>query len=220
MNKYDKGLESSKGKNEEGWNGLDFSVLKYFWQSNPLRKGNIGTIPRFLRDLEIFKRFSENELRILSKYIHVRSFQSQELIFNQGDAGVGFYLIFSGHVQIFYRDTLDDISNKDLKELDLVKPYHERNIALLEKYDYFGELALLQDNGLRTACAVAKDSTVLLGFFKPDIESMIARHPIIAAKLLQSISIIVSNRFSSVTKEIKILKYKLKDYEDSSNIRE
>jgi len=79
----------------------------------------------------------------------------------------------------------------------------------LEKYDLFGELALLQENSIRNATAVAKSDTILLGVFKPDLDDMILEQPIIAAKLLQAISMIVANRLFHLTQEIIQLKSKI-----------
>lgn len=213
MGSYEKGINDKIDNKSPLPDKLDIGTLQYFWQANPLFGKSRDTIPRYLRDQLVFKDFSDNELRILSKFIHIRTFEPQELIFDQGDPGVGFYLIFTGHVEIFAKDSIDDLSIKEIKENDLTGPYIERHVTLLEKNDYFGELAILQDDSFRTASAVAKDATVLLGIFKPDIEDLINRNPIVGAKFLQAISVIVVNRFASITKEFKILKYKLKKLE-------
>ena len=66
---------------------------------------------------------------------------------------------------------------------------------------------------MRSATAVSKESCQLLGLFKPDLTEMIEHHPIVAAKLLQAVSMIIAYRLTDITREVKILKYKLTQLE-------
>lgn len=181
---------------------LEISVLRYFWQSNPLVGNKKDSIPRFLRKIDVLSNFSENELRILAKYLHLRRFHSGETVFRQGDLGVGFYLIYSGYADIIVSSNSENEEEQD-----------SRHILTLEKGDYFGELALLQEISVRNASAVSRQGCELLGLFKPDVEELINHYPVIAAKLLQSISLIVANRLFSLTREVQELKYKLSSLE-------
>ncbi len=186
---------------------LEISVLRYFWQSNPVLGKKRDSIPRFLRKLEVFSNFSENEQRILAKYFHLRRFGAGETIFKQGDLGVGFYLIYSGYADIIIDSSDSSTSNSD----------ESKHIITLEKSDYFGELALLQEMSLRNASAISRQGCELLGIFKPDVEELINQYPVIAAKLLQSVSLIVANRLFSLTKEVEELKYKITSLEKDSD---
>ncbi|EQC52083.1 hypothetical protein, partial [Bacteriovorax sp. DB6_IX] len=53
----------------------------------------------------------------------------------------------------------------------------------------------------------------LLGFFKPDLDAMIHEKPVVASKLLQSVSLIVANRLYSVTQEVRRLKDRIQQLE-------
>lgn len=205
MDSYEKRF----GEGKEGSEKLDISVIKYFWQASPLASSWKLNIPKFLRRLSVLKGFTDLELRTLSRYFHHRSFEDNEIVFRQGEFGIGFYFIFSGHINIIIRD--DDVFSKnDLKE-------KKQDITLtLDQGDHFGELALLQENNVRSATAVAKESCSLLGIFKPDLEELIDTHPVIATKLLHSVSIIIANRLYSVTKEVKALKFKIAQLEGKS----
>ena len=189
---------------------LDLSLLRYFWQAGPFSGRNKKTIPKFLRKIEVLKTFTDNELRILSKYLHLRQFEPDEAVFEQGDLGVGFYFVYSGQIDIRvqydeYAEQIEDASRK----LD------GRKVLSLEQYDYFGELALLQENNFRTAAALSRDNSQLLGIFKPDLEVLIDEYPIVATKLLQSISVILANRLFSITSEVRTLKMKIANMEEN-----
>ena len=187
--------DSRESKNFKELKRIEISALKYFWSSSVLVGRKVKNIPKFLREIEVFKHFSENELRILSKFLHLRDFVAEEMIVKKGDKGIGFYLIYSGEVKVFNEE--------------------EENLggAYLDEGDYFGELALLQDLNIRSASIIAKSKVSLLGLLKPDLEDLISTHPKVAAKLIQSLSIIVSNRLNSAVEEVIFLRKKLHDIE-------
>ncbi|MCR9204179.1 MAG: cyclic nucleotide-binding domain-containing protein [Halobacteriovoraceae bacterium] len=187
---------------------LEISVLRYFWQSNPVINKKSDSIPRFLRKIDVLKNFSENELRILSRHLHLRRFSPGEVVFKQSDLGVGFYLIFSGYTDIIVEANSLENESQDKGT---------KHVLTLEKFDTFGELALLQDNSVRNASAISRQGCELLGIFKPDVEEMINSYPLVAAKLLQSVSLIVANRLFSLTREVQQLKFKLSAAEKGKN---
>lgn len=195
MVSFEKEAREKKQKGEKLAEKIDISVVKYFWQASPLTRRE-QTIPKFLRKVDVLKDFTDNELRLLSKYLHLRKFSEDEVIFDHKDFGIGFYFIYQGTVEI---SVLDD-PNKDSENTLLLS---------LEKYDYFGELALLQDKSDRNARAIASDNCELIGIFKPDLEELIDEQPVVATKLLQSVSVILANRIHFLTNQIKDLKLKL-----------
>jgi CRP-like cAMP-binding protein len=205
---YEKEIKEKINGHEKLPERIEISVLKYFWQSNPLVGRKKDTIPRFLRKMGVFSNFSENELRIFAKFLHHRKFSPGETIFKQGELGVGFYLIFSGYTDIVV-DSISPESNEGQGG--------NRHILTLEKGDYFGELALLQETSVRNGSAISRQGCELLGIFKPDVEELINTYPLIAAKLLQSVSLIVANRLFNLTREVQELKFKLSSYEKDAN---
>ena len=69
--------------------------------------------------------------------------------------------------------------------------------SFLEEGDYFGELALLQENNIRSATLKANSKVSLLSFYQPDLEDLILAHPKVSARIIQALSLIVSNRLNS-----------------------
>lgn len=200
---YEKSVIERMKAGEDHIDRLDMSTVKYLWLSSPFFSRDKDSVPKFLRDVLILKNFSDNELRVLSQYLHTRSFSNGDHIFIQGEPGVGFYFILTGKVDIF----VDDKIVEPESEGDL------RYVISLSKGEYFGELALLQNNSIRTATATCMEPTTVLGLFKPDMEDMIKEKPVLAAKLLQSLSLIVTKRLFSLTSEVSHLKVQLAQYE-------
>lgn len=190
-----------KESDKESVVSLDVSIIKFFYQINPFFNSGHKTESGFLRRLKIFDSFTDMELWNFTKYLHKRTFEKGEIIFNEGDTGVGFYFIQHGSVDIVIEKNHADPSDERKGA---------RVVVQLAKNDYFGELALLQKKHNRTATARAASNCVLLGIFKPDLDNLIYEKPIIASKLLQSVSLIIANRLYSITQEVRVLKEKLR----------
>jgi CRP/FNR family transcriptional regulator, cyclic AMP receptor protein len=182
---------------------IDFGMMKYLWMANPLSKVRRDSIPRFLRNVELLKNFSDNELRILAKSMHSRKFSEADVVFREGEIGIGFYFIFSGLIELTKNDYNHEVG--------------EEKFLILDEFSYFGEMALLQDGNPRSATAIAKTPCELIGIFKPDLERLIENHPIIAAKLIQSISLALADRLYYLTEEASKLSRRLRKLERQMN---
>src|ERR1039457_5679529 len=53
-----------------------------------------------LKGLSLFKRLTVRELRELDQLLHERSYQKEEVIFDEGDTGLGLFIVVSGRVKI------------------------------------------------------------------------------------------------------------------------
>lgn len=194
---------------------VSIPTLKYFWQASPLATNKKKSIPKFLRSIKVFEQFTDYELKIFSEFLHERVFAGEEVVIKEGESGYGFYLILNGTIEILTQINFHDGANSERRN---------QLIARLSKQEYFGELSLLEKRNKRNATAVSKGESRLLAIYKPDLEEMIERYPVVGAKFLQAISLIVAMRFNSVTEEIKtlkdmisILERKLADQEDSQS---
>lgn len=196
---YEKEIREAGANKLELAKKIEFSMMKYLWMANPLSGARKNSIPKFLRSVELLKNFSDNELRILAKYLHNRKFSEGEIVFRTGEIGVGFYFIFSGTIELSHDDFSGEVSSE--------------NFLVLDEFSYFGELALLQEGSQRTATAIAKNKCELVGIFKPDLDSLIVRHPVIAAKLIQSISIALADRLYFLTNEASKMYKRIKQLE-------
>lgn len=176
------------------------SLPGFIWNISALSSKDGINIPRFLKDLSIFQDYSIDQLNDISNQFYVRTFEEGEVVFNNGDLGLGFYIIVNGSIKLITGSQED----RDSKSAEII----------LEKGDYFGELSLLQERSERNATAMAEESTLMLGLFRPDLDVLIQTRPHMAAKFLQTISGIIANRFLNLSRDYHRLK---KQVQDKSN---
>ena len=180
---------------------LDVPLLKYLWDVSPLSFGKKDNFHTFFKKTTVLNSFSDNEIRIFTKFLHKREFMANEVIFRQGDSGYGFYFIFEGSVNIY----ANHLNNNMLDHGELV--------IRLDRRQYFGEMGLLEEFNRRSATVVANEHTVLLGIFKPDLDKMLEVYPVLGAKFLRETALIMANRMGQLTREIMSLKKKIKELE-------
>jgi len=199
---YEKEMSEKIFKGESTEDRLEIPLLKYLWNSSPLSFNKKDGLHSFFKNITVLKSFTDNEVRIFTKFLHRREFQNQELIFNEGDSGYGFYFIFSGSVNILINHESQSAPGEF--------------VIKLEKSQYFGEMGLLEEFNRRTATAVASENTVLLGLFKPDLEMMLEQYPVMGAKFLRETALIMAERMGQLTKEIKVLRKKISRLESKT----
>lgn len=197
---YEKDMMEKMEAGENTSDRLDIPILRYLWDASPLSFMANESYHDFFKKISVLSSFSDNEVRIFTKYLHRREFTTNEMIFRQGDSGYGFYFIFTGSVNIYSNQALN---TDDLGDL----------IIRLEKRQYFGEMGLLEEFNRRSASVVAAENTVLLGIFKPDLDRMLELHPVIGAKFLRETALIMANRMGQLTRDIVALKKKVKELE-------
>lgn len=197
---YEKEMMDKINKGESNADRLDIPLLKYLWDASPLSFLTKESYHDFFKKISVLSSFSDNEVRLFTKFLHRREFMTNEVIFKQGDSGYGFYFIFSGSVNIYANH---NAQNEDQGEF----------IIRLDKRQYFGEMGLLEEFNRRSATVTAAENTVLLGIFKPDLERMLEQYPVLGAKFLRETALIMANRMGQLTREIIVLKKKVKELE-------
>lgn len=105
---------------------------------------------RCLHQVPLFSSLSSKELKRLEPLFHDRRYAEGEVVFEQGEEGLGMYVVVEGKVQILTRNR------------NQTKP-----IADLVGGSFFGELALL-DGAPRSATAIAQTPSRLIGFFRTE----------------------------------------------------
>lgn len=151
-------------------------IQNFLWDN--FFKKDANSYDDFLKNQPLFSHLTSNELRILKRILHERSYFSGEVIFKPG-FGIGLYMILRGEVHIFYGDS-----------------QKEEPVALgrLQQGDFFGELSLIQEKGYRKTLAKSAANSELLALFNPELMSLMDRHPRLGVKILIKLSEILGMR--------------------------
>jgi CRP-like cAMP-binding protein len=123
-----------------------------------------------LKGLALFKSLSTRELRELDELLHERSYQKDEVVFDQGDVGLGLFIVVKGRVKVVS-------SHAALQQL----------APECGPGDFFGELALFEE-AERTARVVAIEPTEVLALFRTEFFSLLDRDHKVGVKVLLELS--------------------------------
>jgi CRP-like cAMP-binding protein len=155
--------------------------------SNIFRLGtHKESLAETLQNIPLFRDLSPKELRILEGVVHIRTYAAGEPVFVETEPGAGMYVIRSGRVDI----VLQYKSEKQLLLAELVAG------------DFFGEMALLGDT-TRSATAVARERSELIGFFHPDLIDIIDLHPGMGAKVSLALAKTVAERLRYTNSQLR-----------------
>ncbi len=146
-----------------------------------------------LRKVDLFSESSELDLRELAGISRNKSFPKGVRIFEQGDAGDEFFIITRGRLRI-------SVLSDEGQELTL---------AYLQPFDFFGELALLDDHPRSAGAEVVEDAE-LCSIHKDHFRKLLIEKPAIAVPILRClarrtramISDLVSSTFMSVYQRV------------------
>ena len=138
------------------------------------------TIAQLWLETPLFTDIPGKHIKFLTDKMHVRHFQTDEIIFQQGDQGAGAIMVLGGSVRIMTNNT----------QLDL-----------LETGDFFGEIALAATER-RAVDAFAVKPTKLVYFLKQDLEEWIEYEPRLGARFLMNLSSELAKRLYHANKLI------------------
>jgi CRP-like cAMP-binding protein/uncharacterized membrane protein YdbT with pleckstrin-like domain len=123
----------------------------------------------FLRKIHLFHDLKDEQLLKVAEKFTEKSFDTGELILEQGKPADSFYIIFSGRVRVFRR-----------------REGREQELATLVKGDYVGEMELFSHHG-RSANVAALEPSLLLMMSKRDFETLLKQFPSLKPNLEVSI---------------------------------
>lgn len=136
-----------------------------------------------LRNIPMLSELNKFEMKKIESIMHERTYEENEIIFYEGEPGVGMFIVKEGEILLFRE-----------------KSEKEEVIDVIKVGEFFGELALLiEKKRLTSARAVKK--TVLLGLFRPDLLELINLEPRLGVKLFLKVSEVLSERLYSLSKK-------------------
>ncbi len=152
-----------------------------FKERNKVRRG----IASLMKPIPLFSELRKAELRAIECLVHHRQYHNAEVVFWEDEPGVCMYIVQKGEVGIF-----KDYAQAGQKEL-----------ARLEAGDFFGEMALLEDD-CRSATAVALGEAHLFGLNHSDLFNLFNRKPQLGVKLLSSLANILARRLRKTNQDL------------------
>lgn len=124
-----------------------------------------------LRNVPIFNNLSDDELEAVKNCAVTRNFPKNSIIINEGDSSDSLYIIINGRVTVY-------LSDENGKEVILNSQ---------GEGDYFGELALVDDDK-RSASVVTTEKSTFLVISKTDFKKVLSLHPELAFNLIRGLT--------------------------------
>jgi CRP-like cAMP-binding protein len=124
-------------------------------------------IEETLAKVELFADLEQEDLERIAKACVIREFKPGDVVVREGEAGVAFYIIDKGRVEV-----VRGLGSPDEQVLDVMGPT-----------SFFGEMALF-DNHVRSASIRALEETRCLVLTKWDFNAELAQNSHIAVAML------------------------------------
>jgi CRP/FNR family cyclic AMP-dependent transcriptional regulator len=128
-----------------------------------LPSAETNTVFEILRKAPLWSGLTEKELKVVARSFRELKYDTGVVIVRKGEAGVGFYLIADGTVEV----------RSDGRVLSKLGPGQ-----------YFGEMSIL-DGQPRSADVVTLEPVRCLALTPWSFKSLVSEHPKMALKLLQ-----------------------------------
>jgi len=131
----------------------------------------MGCDVSLLAGIDMFELLHDDDRRALANVVDAIKLNPAETLFHAGDPGDSLFIVRSGSVELFIKDTAGQ----------------KIILTVAETGDLFGELSLL-DSGPRTATAVAVTETELLVLDRDDLLLLFQKRPDAALHMLAAMS--------------------------------
>ena len=156
--------------------------MKALYKNFFRKKDNSNPVLQALANIPIFENLTDSELNDVVRLTHERTYKLDEHVFKKLAPAEGMYVIMYGAVEINDPDS-------------------GTKFASLESGDFFGELALL-DEEPRSASAVSIQPSTLIGFFRTDLLTLMKRSPELGNKILLNLSRVLGERLRRTNQEL------------------
>jgi len=127
------------------------------------------TEQHFLRHFPFFQDLEDEDLAKLAPLFLTRTYEKGTNIFREGEAGEELFIIKSGVVKIYRDDEVRDII-----------------LAIFRDGDFFGEMAVLENEQVRSASAKTMEKTVVYYLTRRDFVALLEQNPKISRRILET----------------------------------
>ena len=119
-----------------------------------------------LQRVPLFSGLDPRELETIARTVHERTFNAGDKVAEQGEGGVGFFVISEGEAKV-------EVDGNEVRRLG--------------PGDHFGEIALISE-GTRTATVTAESELRCYGLTPWEFRPLVQTNATIAWKLLQALA--------------------------------
>ncbi|MBM3134764.1 MAG: cyclic nucleotide-binding domain-containing protein [Chloroflexi bacterium] len=126
-----------------------------------------------IKQIPLFAPLHSTEIQYLAEILHESEVPAHTLLFREDEPGNRFYIIMDGQIEII----------KALGTPD------ERLLAVRGAGEFFGEMSLLDPDGLRTASVRTRTPVRLLEMARPDFEALLQHRPALACEMVRVLSL-------------------------------
>ena len=145
--------------------------------------------PYDLKDLDITKGFSSDELETLKRFLIIKTFKKGDLVIQEEDKGRDLFILTRGTVSV---------------KMQLPQSHHGKRLFTFSAGAVFGEMALL-DGKPRSANVWVEDDAETYCLSYENFIKMQREEYQIAMKILKNLALVLSNRLRVRSDEIKML---------------
>jgi len=141
-------------------------------------------IINFLLEAPMFGDLDPTELSEVVHIMQIQRMREGQIVFRQGDAGDGWYVIYEGEVEV-------------VKETDI----GSRTVADLTSPACFGEMAVL-DGSARSATVRTRTAATAFRFPRREFQSLIDNNNLAAFKLVYQMALVLASRQRNTTTRV------------------
>ena len=158
------------------------------------RSITLEQVIHFLLETPMFEELNAAELSEVVHIMQVQTFRHGQAIFNEGDHGDSWYVLFRG--------------NAEVTKLTPFGP--SRSVAKLSEHACFGEMAIL-DGSARSATVSAADDTTVFRFPRVPFTQLLELGNLGAFKLVHGMARVLCQRQRTLTQQISDLMEEVED---------
>ena len=119
--------------------------------------------PEVLAKVPLLSGLDRRALESFSRTLKQRTFHAGQIALDEGESGVGFFIVLDGIATV-------SIGGKEVRRLG--------------PGDWFGEIALLTADSVRTATVTAETEVTCVGLTEWEFKPFLAEHPDVAWQIL------------------------------------
>jgi sigma-B regulation protein RsbU (phosphoserine phosphatase) len=140
-----------------------------------------------IRQIPLFGGLHSDEIGFLGDILREVSIAAGVLLLREGDPGDRFYILVDGEAEVI----------KALGTPD------ERTLAVRRAGEFFGEMSLLEAEGLRTASVRARTPLRLLEMARADFDTLLHRRPAVAYEMIRVLSLRLNDSHNATIADLR-----------------